>query len=136
MGVMIDGTYHTNDPGPDTNEGGRFKRAEAKIRDWITPDGPYTPDPGRYHLYVAWNCPWAHRALLARAILGLDDAITVSYARPRRTDQGWVYDADGEYADPELEALSSGRKLLLRMGPENAARVRQVFREFRQHIVE
>jgi len=41
-----------------------------------------------------------------------------------------------EYADPELEALSSGRKLLLRMGPENAARVRQVLREFRQRIVE
>lgn len=102
MGVMIDGTYHVEDPGPDTTVGGEFRRAEAKIRDWITPDGPYRPEPGRYHLYVAWNCPWAHRALLARTILGLEDAITVAYARPRRTGQGWVYDADGEYADPEL----------------------------------
>ena len=73
MGVMIDGIYHTDDPGPDTTEGGEFKRAAAKIRDWITPDGPFTPDPGRYRLYVAWNCPWAHRALLARAILGIGD---------------------------------------------------------------
>jgi putative glutathione S-transferase len=102
MGVMIDGIYNADDPGPDTTEGGHFKRAEAKIRDWITTDGPYTPDPGRYHLYVAWNCPWAHRALLARTVLGLEDAISVSYARPRRTDQGWVYDTEGEYSDPEL----------------------------------
>jgi len=102
MGVMIDGLFHVADPGPDTIEGGEFRRMDATIRHWITRDGPFTPDPGRYHLYAAWNCPWAHRALLARTILGLDDTITVSYARPRRTDQGWVYDASGPYADPEL----------------------------------
>lgn len=99
MGVMIDGTYHAEDPGPDTTEGGEFKRAASNIRDWISADGPFTPDLGRYHLYVAWNCPWAHRALLTRAVMGLEDAISVSVARPRRTDQGWVYDADGEYSD-------------------------------------
>ena len=102
MGVMIDGRYRVEDPGPDTTEGGEFKRAAAKIRSWITPDGPFTPDAGRYHLYLAWNCPWAHRALLARVILGLEDVISVSMARPRRTDQGWVYDESGEYADAEL----------------------------------
>ncbi|MEK6216975.1 MAG: glutathione-dependent reductase, partial [Boseongicola sp.] len=99
---MINGTYHENDPGPDSVEGGEFKRAASTIRDWITPEGPFKPDPGRYHLYAAWNCPWAHRVLLAREILGLRDVISVSYARPRRTDQGWVYDAEGEYSDPEL----------------------------------
>lgn len=102
MGVMIDGIYHKDDPGPDTTEGGEFKRAAANIRDWITAEGPFTPEPGRYHLYVAWNCPWAHRTLLARALLGLEDAISVSVARPRRTEDGWVYDADGEYSDPLL----------------------------------
>lgn len=102
MGVMIDGEYFKDDPGPDTTEGGEFRRAEAKIRDWINRDSPFTPDPARYHLYVAWNCPWAHRALLARVILGLEHTVTVSYARPRRSDQGWVYDAEGEYSDPEL----------------------------------
>jgi putative glutathione S-transferase len=104
MGVMIDGVYHVEDPGADTTDGGRFRRAEAKIRNWITQDGPHLPEPGRYHLYVAWNCPWAHRALITRALLGLEEAIDVSYARPRRTDQGWVFDAEGEYADPLLRA--------------------------------
>jgi putative glutathione S-transferase len=102
MGVMINGTYHAEDPGPDTTSGGEFKRAEAKIRDWITPDGPFTPDADRYHLYVAWNCPWAHRALIAREILNLQSTISVSYARPRRTDQGWIFDETGEFSDPEL----------------------------------
>ena len=83
MGVMIDGVYHEDDPGPDTNEGGRFRREEAKIRDWITPEGPFTPEPGRYHLYVAWNCPWARRSLLARNFKKLDDLITISAARPK-----------------------------------------------------
>lgn len=102
MGVMIDGVYRADDPGPDTTEGGEFKRAASNIRDWITQNGPFTPEPGRYHLYAAWNCPWAHRALLTRALLGLEGAITVAYARPRRTGDGWVYDETGEFSDPEL----------------------------------
>ena len=102
MGVMIDGTYQAQDPVPDTDASGEFKRATTTIRDWISPTGPFAPDAGRYHLYAAWNCPWAHRALLARTILGLSDTITVAYARPRRTDQGWVYDAHGEFSDAEL----------------------------------
>jgi putative glutathione S-transferase len=103
---MIDGVYESDDPKPDTDKDGAFRRSAATIRDWISPDGPYEPEPGRYHLYAAWNCPWAHRALLARVVLGLEDAISVSYARPRRTDQGWVYDPDGPFGDPMLEVSS------------------------------
>ena len=36
-----------------------------------------------------------------------------------------------EFADPALEARSAGRKLLLRMGPGNAARVKAKLREIR-----
>lgn len=104
MGVMIDGIYHAHDPAPKTTDAGAFKRAASTLRNWITAEGPFTPDHGRYHLFVAWNCPWAHRALLTRAILGLADAISVSVALPRRTDQGWVFDASGAYADTALGA--------------------------------
>ena len=104
MGVMVDGVYQVDDPGPDTTEAGEFKRTAANIRHWITKDGPFRPEPARYHLYAAWNCPWAHRALLARVILQLQDAVSVAYARPRRTDQGWVYDSDDQYSDPVLGA--------------------------------
>ncbi len=112
MGLMIDGVYHAEDPGPDTTAQGAFRRADSTIRNWITRDGRagptgaggFTPDPGRYHLYLAWNCPWAHRAFLTRMIKWLEDAITVSFARPRRTEDGWVFDDDGPYADPLMGA--------------------------------
>lgn len=106
MGLMIDGHYLAQDPAPDTAQDGAFRRQASTLRKWITPDGPFTPDPGRYHLYAAWNCPWAHRALLGRAILGLDDAISVSYARPRRTEDGWVFDETGPFGDPCLSVTA------------------------------
>ncbi|MEJ6398855.1 glutathione S-transferase family protein [Yoonia sp. 208BN28-4] len=107
MGYMTGGIYHLGDP-PSSDQGGTFERAKSTMRHWITPDGAagptgdagFTPDHDRYHLYVAWNCPWAHRALLGRVHYGLTDTIGVSYARPNRTDQGWVYDADGPFSDP------------------------------------
>ncbi|MGR3291917.1 MAG: hypothetical protein ACU0C9_12090 [Paracoccaceae bacterium] len=95
MSVMIGGEFLVDDPAPDTDASGEFKRTAATIRDWITVNGPFTPDKNRYHLYVAWNCPWAHRILLTRVLLGLQNVVSVSYAKPRRTDQGWVYDPDG-----------------------------------------
>jgi putative glutathione S-transferase len=99
---MIGGAYHAEDPGPDTVEGGAFRRAKSTIRHRITRDGAsgFPAEAGRYHLYAAWNCPWAHRALLIRVEKRLEEAITVSYARPRRTEEGWVYDAEGPYSDP------------------------------------
>ena len=102
MGVMIEGVYHVEDPGPDTTLNGAYERQKATIRHWITRDGSsgFAPEAGRYHLYAAWNCPWAHRALLAISLKGLSETISVSYARPRRTPEGWVYDEAGPYADP------------------------------------
>ncbi len=122
MGVMIDGVFHVDDPGPDTTQAGEFRRAAATIRHWIGEDSDFPPVPGRYHLYAAWNCPWAHRALLARAILGLDDAISVSYARPRRTDQGWVFDPDGAFADPCL-GVAALHEVYARQNPAYTGRV-------------
>jgi len=40
-----------------------------------------------------------------------------------------------EYADPKLEGLSAGQKLLLRMGPANEAAMKAKLREFRHMIV-
>ena len=89
MGLMLDGEYLVDDPAPDTSAGGRFERAKSTLRDPI----PAGAAPSRLHLFAAWNCPWAHRALIKRAVLGLDE-ITVSYALPRRSDQGWVFDEE------------------------------------------
>ncbi len=108
MGTMIGGIYHNEDAVTATDPTGEWPRAKSAVRNWITSDGTpgptgeggFSADGGRYHLFVAWNCPWAHRTLLIRALKGLDVLISISVARPRRTDQGWVHDDDGDYADP------------------------------------
>ncbi len=122
MGVMINGVYHIEDPAPESYLDGEFKRAVSGIRAHITADGPFTPDHGRYHLIVAWNCPWAHRTLLTRAVLGLEDAISVSTAKPARTNQGWVFDESGPFADTEFSA-SAAHEIYAKQSPGYTGRV-------------
>ena len=122
MGVMINGVYEVEDPGPGTTKNGAYERGKSTLRNWITPNGPFTPDAGRYHLFVAWNCPWAHRTLLVRAVLGLQDAISISIAKPRRTDQGWVFDTDGAYADTEL-GVSAVHQVYAKQTPAYTGRI-------------
>ncbi|WP_316016021.1 glutathione S-transferase C-terminal domain-containing protein [Roseobacter sp. HKCCA0434] len=50
-------------------------------------DAAFPPEPGRYHLFVALNCPWCHRATLARSVLGLQGAIGMDVAFPNRTGE-------------------------------------------------
>lgn len=112
MGFMVKGTYHEGDDVTATVSTGEWERSRSTVRHWITRDGAAGPsgdagfaaEAGRYHLFVAWNCPWAHRALLTRAIKGLGDVISVSVAKPNRTEQGWVFDETGEFSDAELGA--------------------------------
>lgn len=119
MGVMIAGVYHAEDPAPDTQLDGEFRRQASTIRNPL-PQG--TIGPERFHLYAAWNCPWAHRALLTRAVKDLQDVITVAYARPRRTSDGWVYDDNGAFADP-LFGVAALHQVYSRIDPAYTGRI-------------
>ena len=84
MGVLIDGKWTDGELPQETGETGQFKRADSVFRGRITADGSsgFKAEPGRYHLYVAHGCPWAHRTLIYRALKKLDGLISVAYSIP------------------------------------------------------
>lgn len=108
MGKLVDG--HWVDQWYDTkSSGGRFERKASQFRNWITVDGAPGPtgdgdfgaEPGRYHLYVSYACPWAHRALIFRALKGLVDMVSVSVVHWHMAENGWEFrKADGATGDP------------------------------------
>jgi putative glutathione S-transferase len=86
----------------DEQRDGEFVRQESRFRAWVTADGSsgYTPEAGRYHLYVARACPWAHRTIIARRLMGLERAISISFVDPVRDERGWAFSGGGRYEDP------------------------------------
>ncbi|MCP9482350.1 glutathione S-transferase family protein [Shimia sp. CNT1-13L.2] len=101
MGLLVDGKWH--DTWYDTkSSGGKFIRSEAQFRNWITTDGSAGPsgeggfaaESGRYHLYVSYACPWAHRTLIFRQLKGLTDHISVSVVHPDMLTEGWTFETD------------------------------------------
>src|SRR6476659_6302535 len=77
----------------ETNAAGAFVRQEYTIRDRITADGSsgFRAEPGRYHLYVSLACPWAHRAIIVRRLLGLESIVSMSVVDPIRDELGWAF---------------------------------------------
>ena len=113
MGVLIDGVWHEQQPEPAKTDparaAGRFDRAQTSFRNWVTPDGRPGPTgsdgfsaaAGRYHLYVSLACPWAHRALIMRALKGLEQIIPVSVTHWLMGEQGWTFSpGEGVIPDP------------------------------------
>ncbi|MFT4975312.1 MAG: putative glutathione S-transferase, partial [Myxococcota bacterium] len=71
---------------------GEFVRGRSALRQTIS---EAEAEPGRYHLYVANNCPWCHRAVLARSVLGLEDVVSMDTLYYRRdAERGWQFRPD------------------------------------------
>lgn len=74
----------------------------------VEPGARFPPEFGRYHLYASYACPGSHRALIIRALKGLEDAVSVTIVHPtwrltrgsnpdEKDQRGWVFgDPDGE----------------------------------------
>jgi putative glutathione S-transferase len=67
---------------------GEFVRGVSGFRSVLGEDPDFPAEPNRYHLFVAFNCPWCHRVTLTRNVLGLQNSITMDVAFPGRTGQG------------------------------------------------
>ena len=92
MGLLIDGEWKEDWYDTKKSEG-RFERKESSFRDWVRADlsTPFAPELDRYHLYVSYACPWAHRALIFRVLKGLEAAISVSVVEPLMGAGGWSF---------------------------------------------
>lgn len=90
MGTLIQGKWEVN-PVNSSVKDGEFKRQVSSFRDKISSDSRFKPEQGRYHLYVSYACPWAHRTLITRTLKGLEDFIDVSIVSPKMGDQGWSF---------------------------------------------
>jgi glutathionyl-hydroquinone reductase len=93
---------------------GAFVRQRNRFTDRITRDSAAPPDggpddqgrwpvqPGRYRLIWSRACPWAHRAMIVRGLLGLGDALSLGTVDPIRDERGWRFTLDPDGRDPVL----------------------------------
>ncbi len=131
MGLLVDGTW--TDQWYDTkSHGGKFVRSAAQFRNWITADGSAGPsgkagfkaEIGRYHLYVSYACPWAHRTLIFRKLKGLEEHITVSAVHPDMFSEGWTFETDDHGATGDtLYGLSHAHSVYTKADPTYSGRV-------------
>lgn len=112
MGMLIDGRW-TEDVPPETGAGGEFRRIASAFRDRVTADGSsgFKAEAGRYHLYVGYHCPWAHRTIIFRTLKKLEHAISISYCLPYFRENGWTYDLRPEAPDCTLDEINGFRYL-------------------------
>ncbi|SMF74357.1 putative glutathione S-transferase [Xaviernesmea oryzae] len=130
MGMLVDGKWH--DVWYDTKESkGHFKRAASRFRNWVTADGSAGPsgragfkaEAGRYHLYVSYACPWAHRTLIFRKLKKLEDLISVSVVDYLMLENGWEFkQRDGATGDT-LYGLDYLYQVYLKADPHYSGRV-------------
>jgi glutathionyl-hydroquinone reductase len=110
--MLVNGKWTENwQPVQATDAKGGFVRQVSSFRHWVTPDGSPGPtgeggfkaEPGRYHLYAAYICPWASRALAARKLKKLEEVVSVAIVDPILTDQGWRF---GDFPGADRDAVN------------------------------
>jgi glutathionyl-hydroquinone reductase len=94
---------------PEEQSGeGEFQRQEDAFRDFVSADDstPYLAQPGRYHLYISWACPWASRTAIVRKLKGLEDAIGMTVVDPVRDERGWAFREGPGYSHDPVNGFS------------------------------
>lgn len=115
MSKMIQGQWESEYRPTDGDGDGAFLRKPSVFRDQLPVERPAA---GRYHLFVAWTCPWAHRTLLVRALKGLDALIPLHFAN-QLTDKSWRFEEPAE----SLQGEEFLYELYLQVDPEYTGRV-------------
>ncbi|VVT50332.1 uncharacterized protein SAPINGB_P002710 [Magnusiomyces paraingens] len=106
---------------------GQFKRQVSSFRDFISrePGAKFPPEKNRYHLYVSYACPWAHRTLITRKLKGLEDFIDVSVVDWFLGPDGWRFTTPDKVPGATIDSLYGSkflRDLYFRANPDYSAR--------------
>jgi putative glutathione S-transferase len=104
------------DPNVTVGAAGSFERQASVFREQLE-----HAEPGRYHLYVAAACPWCHRTMIVRELLGLQQAVGISYLDPIRDERGWAF-TGGRFVDP-IEGMHFLAEAYVRTDPRAGGRV-------------
>ena len=99
---------------------GEFVRQEDEFRGDILPDDA---ESGRYHLYVSLACPWAHRTLIFRKLLGLEEAISASVVDPIRDNRGWRFGKGNGFQPDPINGFSYLSEAYMATSPSFTGRV-------------
>jgi putative glutathione S-transferase len=121
--MMVEGECKTERQWQNTD--GRFVRPATSFRDWITADSSsgFPAAAGRYHLYIAWACPWAHRTAILRKLKGLEVAVGLSAVGPFVGEDGWAFhDKPGVIPD-NVNGAFYLREVYAKADPEYTGRV-------------
>lgn len=122
-GMMIAGQWYKE--GYRQDEKGRFLRNPTTFRQQVTADGssgfPVAPD--RYHLYVSYACPWAHRTLIMRKLKGLEKAIGISVVNPFMLEEGWTFAPWADVIPDTVNGVEYLRDIYAQADPNYTGRV-------------
>lgn len=123
--MLLDGHWQDDQPAARSDARGAFVRPQSPFRDQVTADGSscFPAEPGRYHLYVALSCPWAHRALIGRALKGLQGAITVSVVDPVMSGEGWAFSDRPGCSPDTVNGATHLHEIYTRADPRHTGRV-------------
>ncbi len=130
MGLLVDGVWQDEQPLQRT-QSGRFVRPTTRFRNFVTEDG--SPGPtgsggfaaarGRYHLYVALACPWAHRTVIMRMLKGLEEVVSMSVVEPLYGPHGWRFGSGPGTVPDTVNGASELAEIYLLADPKYTGRV-------------
>ena len=130
MGLLVEGEW--KDVWYDTKSSkGQFVRAQSSFRNYVTADGSpgrageggFEAESGRYHLYVSYACPWAHRTLIFRKLKKLEDLVSVSVVDYLMLENGWEFRKREGATGDQLYGLDYLYQIYLKARPNYTGRV-------------